>query len=78
MTGDDPKAAKLARLLAYYAQRLPVEERELLARLSVFLRGVTLDLLGALIDAGGEVARDSSSTRSPVFSRCSEVFGAEG
>ena len=56
VTGDDPRAAKLARVLAYYAQRLPDEERELLARLSVFPRGVTLDLLGVLVDAGGEVA----------------------
>ncbi len=56
VTGDDPKAAKLARVLADYAQRLPAEERELLARLSVFPRGVTLDLLGVLVDAGGEVA----------------------
>lgn len=56
VTGDDPRAAKLARVLAYYAQRLPQEERHLLARLSVFPRGVTLDLLGMLVDAGGEVA----------------------
>jgi Domain of unknown function (DUF4062) len=56
VTGDDLRAAKLARVLAYYAERLPVEERELLARLSVFPHGVTLDLLGALIDGGGEVA----------------------
>jgi hypothetical protein len=56
VTGDDPRAAKLARVLAYYAQRLPDEERELLARLSVFPRGVTIDLLGVLVDAGGEVA----------------------
>ena len=56
VTGEDPRAAKLARVLAYYAQRLPVEERELLARLSVFPRGVTIDLLGVLVDAGGEVA----------------------
>jgi tetratricopeptide (TPR) repeat protein len=56
VTGDDPRAAKLARVLAYYAQRLPEEERELLARLSVFPRGVTIDLLGELVDAGGEVA----------------------
>jgi tetratricopeptide (TPR) repeat protein len=54
--GNDPRAAKLARVLAYYAQRLPEEERELLARLSVFPRGVTIDLLGVLVDAGGEVA----------------------
>src|SRR6185436_19125062 len=52
----DPRAAKLARVLAHYAQRLPKEERELLARLSVFPRGVTIDLLGVLVDAGGEVA----------------------
>ncbi len=56
VTGDDPRAAKLARVLAYYAQRLSVEERELLARLSIFPRGVTIDLLGVLVDAGGEVA----------------------
>lgn len=56
VTGDDPKAAKLARVLAYYAQRLPAEERELLARLSVFPRGVTLELLGVLVNAGGDVA----------------------
>jgi tetratricopeptide (TPR) repeat protein len=56
VTGDDPRAAKLARVLAYYAQRLPEDERELLARLSVFPRGVTLDLLGVVVDAGGEVA----------------------
>lgn len=56
VTGDDPKAAKLARVLASYAERLPPEERELLARLSVFPRGVSLELLGVLVDAGGEVA----------------------
>jgi len=56
VSGDDPRAAKLARVLAYYAQRLPEEERDLLARISVFPRGVTLDLLAVLVDAGGEVA----------------------
>lgn len=56
VTGDDPKAARLARVLASYAERLPPEERELLTRLSVFPRGVTVELLGTLIDAGGEVA----------------------
>ncbi|HZZ81194.1 MAG TPA: hypothetical protein VFE62_22010 [Gemmataceae bacterium] len=56
VTGEDPKAAKLARVLASYAQRLPAEERELLVRLSVFPRGVTLDLLAIVIGAGGEVA----------------------
>ncbi|HEV7667940.1 MAG TPA: DUF4062 domain-containing protein [Thermoanaerobaculia bacterium] len=56
VTGDDPRGAKLARVLADYAQRLSAEERDLLARLSVFPRGVSLDLLGVLVDAGGEVA----------------------
>jgi hypothetical protein len=56
VTGDDPRAAKLARVLAFYAQRLPDEERELLARLAVFPRGVSLELLGTVVDAGGEVA----------------------
>jgi hypothetical protein len=56
VTAEDPKAAKLARVLAFYAERLPPEERDLLARLSVFPRGVTVDLLGTLVDAGGQVA----------------------
>jgi tetratricopeptide (TPR) repeat protein len=56
VTGEDPRAAKLARVLGYYAEELPDEERELLARLSVFPRGVTIELLGVLVDAGGEVA----------------------
>lgn len=56
VTGDDPKAAKLARVLAFYAERLPAEERELLARLAVFPRGVSLELLTVVIEAGGEVA----------------------
>ncbi len=56
VTGEDPRGTKLARVLAYYADRLPLEERELLARISVFPRGVSLDLLGVLVDAGGDVA----------------------
>ena len=56
VTGDDARAGKLARVLASYAERLPAEERELLARLAVFPRGVNLELLGTLVEAGGEVA----------------------
>jgi tetratricopeptide (TPR) repeat protein len=56
IAGDDPKAAKLARVLAFYADRLPDQERELLARLAVFPRGITVKLLGMLVDAGGQVA----------------------
>ena len=55
VTGDDARAAKLARVLGFYAERLPAEERELLARLAVFPHGVSLELLGTLVDAGGEV-----------------------
>ncbi len=56
VTGEDLRAAKLARVLAFYAERLPPEERDLLARLSVFPRGVAVELLDVLVDAGGEVA----------------------
>ncbi|MFC2140678.1 DUF4062 domain-containing protein [Acidobacteriota bacterium] len=53
---DEPQAAKLGRILAGYAKSLPNEERDLLIRLSVFPRGVTVDILGYLVDAGGEIA----------------------
>ncbi len=53
---DEPQAAKLGRILAGYAKNLPVEERDLLVRLSVFPRGVTVEILGYLVDAGGEIA----------------------
>jgi tetratricopeptide (TPR) repeat protein len=56
VTGTDAKAARLARVLASYAERLPAEERALLARISVFPRGVTLELLGTIVEVGGEVA----------------------
>ena len=56
VTGDDPRAAKLARVLAFYAERLPAKELELLTRMAVFPRGVSLGLLHTLVDAGGDVA----------------------
>jgi tetratricopeptide (TPR) repeat protein len=46
---SDPKAAKLTRILTSYAERLPDTERDLLARLSVFPRGVTVEILGYVI-----------------------------
>jgi tetratricopeptide (TPR) repeat protein len=55
-SATDPKAAKLARILTSYAEKLPYADRDLLARLSMFPRGVTVEILGYLIDAGGEVA----------------------
>ena len=53
---DEPQAAKLGRILAGYAKSLPDEERDLLIRLSVFPRGVSVELLIYLIDAGGKIA----------------------
>jgi hypothetical protein len=50
-----PDGAALAQVLALYAERLPAEERALLARMAVLPRGVTLDLLGMLAEAGGPV-----------------------
>ncbi len=56
LVGADPKAAKLTRILMHYADKLPAAERDLLARLSAFPRGVMFEFLGFLIDAGGTVA----------------------
>jgi hypothetical protein len=53
---DEPQAAKLGRILAGYAKNMPAEERDLLIRLSVFPKGVSVELLVYLIDAGGEIA----------------------
>ncbi len=52
----DPQAAKLGRILAEYARSLPAPERDLLVRLSVFPRGVSVQVLGYLVNAGGEIA----------------------
>jgi tetratricopeptide (TPR) repeat protein len=56
LAAGDPRAAKLSRLLAHYAERLPDAERDLLARLSTFPHGVTVESLGFVISAGGDVA----------------------
>jgi tetratricopeptide (TPR) repeat protein len=55
---DDPKARKLYRVLEQYAEALASVERDLLARLSLFPRGVKVELLGWIVQAGGEVAGD--------------------
>lgn len=52
ISADDPQAAKLGRILAGYAKSLPDIERDLLVRLSVFPRGVSVDILVYLVDAG--------------------------
>ena len=50
------EGARLARILAGYAQALPAPERDLLVRLAVFPRGVSVNILGYLVHAGGEIA----------------------
>jgi hypothetical protein len=53
---SDPKARKLSRILEEYAKALTDTERDLLARLSLFPRGVKVELLGWIVQSGGEVA----------------------
>ena len=52
----NPNAMKLQKVLTDYAKKLTERERDLLARLSVFSRGVGSDTIGYLIEAGGEAA----------------------
>lgn len=56
LAAADPKAAKLTRILAEYADQLPDAERDLLARLSTFPRTVSLESLFILSKAGGQIA----------------------
>ena len=53
---SDPKARRLSRILEQYAKALTPVERDLLARLSLFPRGVKAELLGWIVQSGGEVA----------------------
>jgi tetratricopeptide (TPR) repeat protein len=53
---SDPKASRLSRILEQYAKALTPTERDLLARLSLFPRGVKVELLGWIVQSGGQVA----------------------
>ncbi|VTS00740.1 Uncharacterized protein OS=Chondromyces apiculatus DSM 436 GN=CAP_6818 PE=4 SV=1: NACHT [Gemmata massiliana] len=53
---SDQKGARLTRVLESYADKLPPGERDLLARLSLFPRGVTVEYLRFIIGAGHHVA----------------------
>ena len=53
---SDPKARKLNRILEQYVKALTLAERDLLARLSLFPRGVEVELLAWIVQSGGEVA----------------------
>ena len=52
----DPKARRLNNILEQYAKALTVVERDLLARLSLFPRGVKVEILGWIVQSGGKVA----------------------
>jgi tetratricopeptide (TPR) repeat protein len=49
---SDPKARRLSRILEQYAKALTATERDLLARLSLFPRGVKVELLGWIARSG--------------------------
>ena len=53
---DDPKARRLHRILEQYTKALTGIERDLLARLSLFPRGVKVEILAWIVQSGGEVA----------------------
>ena len=52
----DPRARRLTRILEHYIRVLSSIERDLLARLSLFPRGVKVELLSWIVQSGGEVA----------------------
>lgn len=54
--GGDLKAAKLRRILEQYAKVLTPIERDLLSRLSLFPRGVKIEVLGWIAQAGADTA----------------------
>jgi hypothetical protein len=55
-SADDPRAARLERILGEYVRVLGNEERDLLARLAAFPGGVKIAVLQILVGAGGRVA----------------------
>ena len=73
----DPKARRLARILEQYEKVLTAVERDLLARLSLFPRGVKVELLGWIVQSGGEVAGALIVPRgSPIGEAFGEAQGA--
>jgi hypothetical protein len=53
---SDAKARRLSRILHQHSQGLTSAERDLLARLALFPRGVKVELLGWIVQSGGQVA----------------------
>jgi tetratricopeptide (TPR) repeat protein len=78
VSADEPQAAKLGRILASYTKNLSDEERDLLVRLSVFPRGVTIEILGYLVEAGGEIAGALVGIQPPKLIRLTEGLYRQG
>ncbi len=74
----DPKAGKLHRILEQYAVALTPVERDLLARLSLFPRGVKVELLAWIVESGGEVAGALIGLQDRQLVRLSERLKALG
>jgi tetratricopeptide (TPR) repeat protein len=53
---NQQKAERLSKVLTSYAEKLPNEERDLLARLSLFPHGVSIEYLKFIVSAGKETA----------------------
>jgi transcriptional regulator with XRE-family HTH domain/tetratricopeptide (TPR) repeat protein len=66
---DDPAARRLLGVLAAYARALAPEERDLVARLSLFPAGAELSVLAAIAEAGGVVAGATAGLRPPDLQR---------
>lgn len=66
---DDVLARRLSNVLSHYARALSQEERDLLARLSIFPGGAGEDALLLLIRAGGPIAGSLKHFREPDLRR---------
>ncbi|MCF6132543.1 DUF4062 domain-containing protein [Flavobacterium wongokense] len=75
---DEPQAAKLARILGGYAKSLPDEERDFIIRLSAFPNGVTINIFGYLIDAGGKIAGALTGINQAKLARIAEKLKKQG
>jgi len=64
---DDPEARRLLGVLAAYAGALEPEERDLVARLSLFPTGVELAVLVSIATAGGRVAGALAGLTAPAL-----------
>ena len=75
---DDPKARRLYRILEQYARALTPAERDLLGRLSLFPRGVKVELLGWIAQSGRKVAGGLKSLTDSDLVRLLERLRALG